>query len=94
MQELLTHLVPPCRCSGRIDIELTPGEGGALQHAAARVDLQPLQFQLQPDHPALLAHLATCIRDALPPQTVPQGAFTRASPHVNRPFLLASHPHQ
>ena len=57
-----------CRCSGRIGVELTTGGGGALQHAAARVDLQPLQFHLQPEHPALLAHLGACISEALPPQ--------------------------
>ena len=49
-------------------MELTTGGDGALQHAAARLDLQPLQFQLQPEHPALLAHLAACIGKALPSQ--------------------------
>jgi hypothetical protein len=50
------------------------------------VDLQPLQFQLQPEHPALLAHLAACIGEALPPQpsAAPVGPSQGARPVMFR----------
>ena len=60
------------RCSGRLDVELTWGEGAAQPHAGVSLTLQPLQARLKPEHPALLAHLAACISASLAARATPE----------------------
>lgn len=52
-----------------MDVELTWGAGTPQPHAAVSLTLQPLQLQLRPEHPTLLAHLAACVSASLPDRT-------------------------